>query len=243
VTARPRRCGIDAVLFDWGKTLITGYVDDGIVEGAARAGLRALGPRPLPPLQQIVDYWRAFDAALPDDLEEVDLLAATGACFADSGSPLADEETAAYVRASERYICAQQEVHPDAHRLLDTLRRVDGLKLGLVSNVRTPPDVLAEVMCDEGFTDRFDVKVYSCVVGRRKPDSSLFLSALESLGTEPVNAAFVGDRAWFDIAGAQRGYDDHPGGLVSPRATSRRSAADVCRRVAARGARHRPQAQ
>ena len=62
------------------------------------------------------------------------------------------------------------------------------------------PDVWAETP----FSDLFDVTVFSCSVGMRKPDPPIYHLACEKLHVEPGEAMFVGDGANDELAGAQR---------------------------------------
>ena len=62
------------------------------------------------------------------------------------------------------------------------------------------PDVWAETP----FSDLFDVTVFSCSVGMRKPDPRIYHLACEKLHVEPGEAMFVGDGANDELAGAQR---------------------------------------
>jgi len=62
------------------------------------------------------------------------------------------------------------------------------------------PDVWAETP----FSDLFDVTVFSCSVGIRKPDPRIYHLACERLHVEPGEAMFVGDGANDELAGAQR---------------------------------------
>jgi len=62
------------------------------------------------------------------------------------------------------------------------------------------PDVWAETP----FSDLFDVTVFSCSVGMRKPDPRIYHLACEKLHVEPGEAMFVVDGANDELAGAQR---------------------------------------
>ena len=77
------------------------------------------------------------------------------------------------------------------------LRR-HGLRIGLVSNgQRDLEEFVAHHALD------VDAAVGSAAFGRTKPHPSIFLFALERLGTEPEAAAMVGDSYADDIAGAR----------------------------------------
>jgi len=79
---------------------------------------------------------------------------------------------------------------PDAPRVVEELRR-RGLRLAVVSN--TEDGRLRDALEAAGVADGFDLLVDSHLVGARKPDPAIFRYALERLGVEAREAAFVGD--------------------------------------------------
>jgi putative hydrolase of the HAD superfamily len=75
------------------------------------------------------------------------------------------------------------------------------MKLGMISVCsQDVPDVWAETP----FADAFDVTVFSCSVGLRKPDPRIYRLALQQLGVDAADAMFVGDGANDELAGAER---------------------------------------
>ena len=105
-----------------------------------------------------------------------------------------DEE--ACERAVSRLDAAHAERHiwcgpdPDAPRVVEELKR-RGLLLAVISN--TEDGRLRDALTAAGVADRFDLLVDSHHVGVRKPDPAIFRYALERLGVEAAEAAFVGD--------------------------------------------------
>jgi putative hydrolase of the HAD superfamily len=79
-----------------------------------------------------------------------------------------------------------------------------GYRLGLVSN--TPwgtPDYLWENQVERfGLARCFDVRIFSSVIGFRKPDPRIFREALARLKVEAAHALFVGNDPEADIGGA-----------------------------------------
>lgn len=75
-------------------------------------------------------------------------------------------------------------------RVLDELKR-QGLRLAVISN--TEDGRLVGSLDAAGIADRFDLLIDSHLVGCRKPDAAIFRLALERLGLEADEAAFVGD--------------------------------------------------
>ncbi len=79
---------------------------------------------------------------------------------------------------------------PEAPRVVEELRR-RGLRLAVVSN--TEDGRLLDALEAAGVASHFDLLVDSHLVGTRKPDPAIFRYALERLGVEAGEAAFVGD--------------------------------------------------
>ena len=77
----------------------------------------------------------------------------------------------------------------------------NGLKLGLVSNGRTP--FQERNFNSLGVSNLFDTVVVSAAVGLRKPERAIFELAVQRLGVELSEAVFVGDNLVADIQGAK----------------------------------------
>ena len=73
-------------------------------------------------------------------------------------------------------------------------------RLGIVSNFYGN---LATVCGELGLRSHLDVMVDSTDLGWTKPDPRLFRHALNALGVDPADAAFVGDSLSRDMAGAR----------------------------------------
>lgn len=79
-----------------------------------------------------------------------------------------------------------------------------GVRLGIISNTgRTPGIVLRRVLERHGLLDFFGAVSYSDEVGVRKPDPEIFRVTLERAGSEPAEAAHVGDNPVADVQGAR----------------------------------------
>jgi putative hydrolase of the HAD superfamily len=195
---------IEAVLFDWGDTLASVPWSDEIAREGSLAGLKAMGERAdLLDVEAIAAYFA--DPANPlsdsDREDEADLAAAINDLFARSGARRSDEDVDNYLAASHEVWHAHAFVHPASHALLESLR-ARGLKLGVVSNVVTPPRFIRPELEREGLSQRVDTIVLSCEVGKRKPHPAMFERALAELGVRARDAVFVGDRLLQDIRGA-----------------------------------------
>jgi len=79
---------------------------------------------------------------------------------------------------------------PDAPRVVDGLKRA-GLLVAVISN--TEDGRLQDSLEAAGLAGLFGLLIDSQLVGCRKPDASIFRLALERLGVEAGEAAFVGD--------------------------------------------------
>ena len=79
-----------------------------------------------------------------------------------------------------------------------------GLKIGVVSNTFIPGETLDRHLADENLLELLPVRIYSCDIGRRKPNRSIFTTALEKIQLRPEKVMFVGDSLRADISGSNR---------------------------------------
>jgi pyrophosphatase PpaX len=165
-----------AVLFDLDGTLI----DSGaIILASFRHATQTVLRREIPDAElaalvggsNIHDQMRSIDAAQVDELVRV---------YREHNEPLHDE----------------LEAFEGIEHVLAELKR-EGRRLGIVTAKRRKTVELAfAVLPLERY---FDVVVTSDMTERHKPDPEPVLKALERLGVEPGEAAFVGDSP-FDVA-------------------------------------------
>ena len=165
-----------AVLFDLDGTLI----DSGaIILASFRHATRTVLRREIPDAElaalvggsNIHDQMRSIDAAQVDELVRV---------YREHNEPLHD----------------QLEAFEGIEHVLTELKR-EGRRLGIVTAKRRQTVELAfAVLPLERY---FDVVVTSDMTERHKPDPEPVRKALEQLGVEPGEAAFVGDSP-FDVA-------------------------------------------
>jgi HAD superfamily hydrolase (TIGR01509 family) len=175
---------IEAVLFDWGQTLVHFEWDDELVVAAHHAALGKDDP-------EFTARWR--EAVFGDHghrpYEELlrDLGVADPAAFIDA-------EFAAWNPA--------RTVLASGQALLESLRS-RGVKTGVVANAWPDPPRIVRAQAEElGLAAYLDVFVLAQEVGVRKPDPAIFMRALDELGVEPENAMFVGDSLPVDVQGA-----------------------------------------
>jgi putative hydrolase of the HAD superfamily len=120
-----------------------------------------------------------------------DALVALGA------TPEVAEEVAALRRPVTRQGLAPG---PGVVETITELRR-RGLRIGLIT---VCSDDVPALWPETPFHGLFDVEVFSCSVGLRKPDPRIYRLACEQLGVELSEAVFVGDGANDELAGAER---------------------------------------
>jgi putative hydrolase of the HAD superfamily len=116
------------------------------------------------------------------------------------GTTLTDDDAVARAAAHRRGLAARvlASVDPGTLQVLDELR-AGGARLALVSNATAEA---AEAWSSCALARRFDVAVFSCVLGVGKPDPRIYLAAAEGLGVGPEACEYVGDGADGELAGA-----------------------------------------
>jgi putative hydrolase of the HAD superfamily len=193
---------LEAVLFDWGDTLMRWEFAPELLTAGHVAGLAAIGRDPLP---EITNRFR--EAYLPKMwveglVEEIEYPGEVRALLGEFDIEVSDDELLRFLEAEHEAWGPARQLASTTHALLETLRE-RGLKLGLVSNAIDPPDLLHRDLEQFGVAERLDVALFSSEVGRRKPDPLIFERALDALGVAPENALMVGDKVAIDIAGAK----------------------------------------
>jgi len=192
---------LQAVLFDWGDTLMRWEWQPELLDAGHAAGLRAIGREPAPSVTQ-----RFRDAYLPllwapGTLEEVEYPALVRELLREEGIEVGEGELAQFLEAEHAAWQPARQLAATTHALLESLRD-RGLRLGLVSNALDPPELLHRDLQQLGVAERLDVAVFSSEVGWRKPHPAIFERALAELDVAAERALFVGDTIATDIAGA-----------------------------------------
>lgn len=192
---------LEAVLFDWGDTLMRWAWQPELLEAGHAAGLAALGLEPRP---ELTARWR--DAYLPllwvpGTLEEIEYPALVRRLLEESGIDADEARLETFLEAEHAAWRPARQLASTTHALLEALRD-RGLRLALVSNAVDPPALLHRDLEQLGIAERLDAAVFSSEVGWRKPHPALFEHALAALGVEPAAALFVGDTLAADVAGA-----------------------------------------
>jgi HAD superfamily hydrolase (TIGR01549 family) len=192
---------LEAVLFDWGDTLMRWEFEPRLLEAGHRAGLAELGLEPNAELtarfrdEYLPGLWA------PGILEEVEYPGLVRRLLGEFGIEPEEEALDRFLEAEHRAWAPARTLASTTHALLETLRE-RGLRLGLVSNALDPPRLLHRDLADFGVADRLDAAVFSSEVGWRKPHAAIFERALELTGAEPRRTLMVGDRLREDVGGA-----------------------------------------
>jgi putative hydrolase of the HAD superfamily len=186
---------LEAVLFDWGGTLMDWVWDEECLVAGHHDGLAAIG-RPYG--DEFTERFRAgllplLGSEAPEEIEYPELIR-------ELVGGASDEELVRYLEAEHAAWAPARRLGAWTHPLLDALRG-RGLKLGLVSNTFDPEWLLLRDLDEQGLAHRLDVAVFSSAVGKRKPHPEIYRRALEPLGVEPERALFVGDRLREDVRG------------------------------------------
>jgi putative hydrolase of the HAD superfamily len=174
---------IEAVLFDWGNTLVEFTWDDEVLAAGHRA---ALG---------------RDDPGFTERYREL-VLASVGTPYADLLRELGVEDADAFIDAEHEVWRESSAVLASAQALLESLRN-RGLKTGVVANGWPEPGRILRADAERyGLAPLLDAFVTSDDVGARKPAPAIFAAACRAVDVEPAATLFVGDSLEVDVQGA-----------------------------------------
>ena len=123
---------LDAVLYDWGNTLMQWASNPELLDAGHAAGLRALGREPAPALTARFRETAWLPRLLrPGTLEGIDYAAVVRGALAEAGIVVDDEELARFLDAEHSAWQPARMLASTTHALLDALRE-SGLRLGLL---------------------------------------------------------------------------------------------------------------
>ena len=94
-------------------------------------------------------------------------------------------------------------IDPQAPALLEALHE-KGIKVGVLSNTIWSRQRHEQVFERDGVLHLIDAAVYSSEIAVTKPHPEAFRAAARAVGAAPEEVAFVGDRPFEDVHGAQR---------------------------------------
>ncbi len=200
--ARPK---VDAVLFDYGRTLVTfAYPTEELLEV-----LRSFRPRiakalgaPAPEAEVIM---REVLLPLEEHIEspgedEVSFVGVYRAAWHRTGLELPDDLL--YEILDEEQQCWDRAVRVDTDALpILSWLGSHGIKRAVCSNAPFPPEMMRRQVDANGVGELTDAVIFSSQLGRRKPAPEIYRAALEALGVAAENALFVGDRVREDYDG------------------------------------------
>jgi putative hydrolase of the HAD superfamily len=100
---------------------------------------------------------------------------------------------------------------PGALEMLSSLKK-QGIKIGLVSDCSSE---VPNIWPDTQFGPLFDISVFSCTEGIKKPDMRIYHLAADKLGVEPEDCLYVGDGSSNEMTGAAAA-GMHPVLIIDP---------------------------
>jgi putative hydrolase of the HAD superfamily len=184
--------GIEAVIFDWGGTLTPWHPVDFEEESRALARAVAGADDSVPAVlgEAVQAVWgRSRDHH-------------TSATVADIFTEAGLEHDEAQLVAYREFWAPHSVTDPDVLPLFSRLR-VDGIKVGVLSNTVWPREWHEEFFERDGVLELIDGAVYTSEIPWTKPSPQAFRAAMDAVGvTDPAACVFVGDRLFDDIWGA-----------------------------------------
>ena len=176
---------LDAVLFDWGNTLVRFEWDDALVPVGHRAGLGRDDP-------DFTARWRELVLGDGHGYRP----------YAELLRELGVTDPGGFVEREHEVWRGAYTVAAGATAVLESLRD-RGLKTGLVANAWPDPARLLRADAEMlGLAPLLDTVVFAEEAGERKPAPEPFLRACREIGVEPAAALFVGDSLVADVQGA-----------------------------------------
>jgi putative hydrolase of the HAD superfamily len=188
------RARIEAVLFDWGGTLTPWHTVDFTEE--ARALAEAVLDADEAAHERIgkageVVWGRSRDEHTSATVADI---------FLEAGLVHDESLLTAYRRFWEPHTYTDPDVVPLFSRL-----KVDGLKIGVLSNTVWPREWHEDYFHRDGVLEMLDGAVYTSEIPWTKPAPEAFLAAMDAVGVrDPAACVFVGDRLFDDVWGAAR---------------------------------------
>ena len=203
--AVPARPSVDAVLFDYGRTLVTfTYPTEDLLDVMRRFRPRmeeALGAEAPAADAMLKDVLLPLEQHIENPGEdEVRYLDVYGAAWRRAGLDLPDDLL--YEILDEEQLCWDRSVQVDVDALpVLSWLGARGIKRALCSNAPFPPEMMRRQVDANGVGELMDVVLFSSQSGRRKPAPEMYLATLDALGVEAGRALFVGDRVREDYDG------------------------------------------
>ncbi len=196
---------VDAVLFDYGRTLVTFvYPTKELLEVLRRFRPRieeTLGREP-PAAETILrDVLLPLEGHIESPVEdEVKYMDVFRAAWRRAGLDLPADLL--YAILDDEQLCWDHAVRvdPDALQVLSWLG-ARGIKTAVCSNAPFPAEMMRRQVETNGVGDLMDAVLFSSQLGRRKPAPEIYHAALDAVGVRADRALFVGDRVREDYDG------------------------------------------
>jgi putative hydrolase of the HAD superfamily len=194
-----------AVLFDYGRTLVTfDYPASELtaVMETFRPAIEAAIGAPAPSAGEIVEQvLLPLEAWIENpDEDEVHYLDVFSAAWRKAGLDV--PEALMYDILDAEQLVWDHAARPDPSGLeVLTWLRSEGYRSAVCSNAPFPPAMMLRQVSTNGVRERVDAVVFSSQVGRRKPAPQVYRAALDAIGVSAGDALFVGDRVREDYEG------------------------------------------
>lgn len=200
---------LEAILFDFGNTLVSTRLDWARVLPQNVAGLCAALHDKLPAVdferlgRDLLFLRQAAGQRARQTLVETPATKSLESALALQGVSSPGDEVLQL--GVDGFFAAEEAAYPIIFGVPETLARLreSGFKLGVLSNA-TSGRLVRRALRRRLLMGRFDTVTVSAEVGSCKPDPAIFEHALTGLGVEAANCAMVGDLPEVDIAGARR---------------------------------------
>jgi putative hydrolase of the HAD superfamily len=194
-----------AVLFDYGRTLVTfEYPTDDLLDvmrefrPRIQAALGVPAPEAEAILEKVLLPLENIISSLSED--EVEYMDVYRDAWAKAGLDLPDGLLHEILDAEQMCWDRAVRLDPDALQVLSWLG-THGIKRAVCSNAPFPPPMMRRQVETNGIAEMVDAVVFSSEVGKRKPAPEVYAAALDAIGVAPGHALFVGDRVREDYEG------------------------------------------
>ena len=181
-----------AIVFDLFGTLVSNFPAP-VYEQMCREMALVLGV----PADDFVRWWfGTFDQRM------LGIFMSTGECVEyicrQIGIVPGDEGIREAARIRNEVLNREITPRPDAVQTLSYLKS-EGYKLGLISD---SSGEVPEFWSDSPFGPYFDVTIFSCLEGIKKPDPGIYILAVEQLAVRPEECLYIGDGSSDELTGA-----------------------------------------
>jgi HAD superfamily hydrolase (TIGR01509 family) len=200
-----RMSDIDAVLFDYGRTLVTfAYPTEDLLEVLRRFRPRIAELLGAPP-PEADTILRDVLLPLEEHIEspgenEVKWIEVYGAAWRRAGLDLPADLLYEILDADQQCWDRAVRVDADALQVLSWLG-ARGIKRAVCSNAPFPPEMMRRQVDANGIGELMEAVLFSSEVGSRKPAPEMYRAALAAVGVKAERALFVGDRVREDYEG------------------------------------------